>query len=63
MSSIIENEKCKKHILHFDNFFTGYSLLVDLSVRNLREIGKVSSNGTESCSFGATRKDKRASYL
>ena len=63
MSNIIENEKCKKHILHFNNFFTGYSLLVNLSVRNLTEIGKVWSNGTESCSLGETKKDKRASYL
>ena len=34
MSSIIESDICKNHILHFDNFFTIYSLLVDLAGKN-----------------------------
>ena len=62
MSSIIENEKCKKHIFRFDDFFTSYSLLVDLAARNLRAIGTVRSNCAECCSFGVTKKDERASY-
>ena len=57
MSSNIENEKCKKHIFHFDNVFTSYSLLVNLEVRNLRSTGTVRSNHTESCSIGMTKKD------
>ena len=62
MSSIIESDKCKNHILHFDNFFTSYSLLVDLAGKDLRAIGTVRSNRTESCFFGVTKKDERASY-
>ena len=62
MSSIIESDECKNHILHFDNFFTSYSLLVDLAGKNLRAIGTVRSNRTESCFFGVTKKDERASY-
>ena len=62
MSSIIENDKCKNHVLHFDNFFTRYSLLVDLAGRTLRVIGTVRSNCTESCFFGVTKKDEHASY-
>ena len=62
MSSIIESDKCKNHILHFDNFFTSYSLLVDLTGKNLRAMGTVQSNRTESCFFGVTKKDERASY-
>ena len=62
MSSIIESDKCKNHILHFDNFFTIYSLLVDLAGKNLRAIGTVRSNRTESCFFGVIKKDEHASY-
>ena len=62
MSSIIENKKCKKHILHFDIFFTSYYLIVNLAARNLRAIGIVQANRTESCSFGMTKKDDHASY-
>ena len=62
MSNIIENDNCEKHILHFDNFFTSYSLLVDLAARNLRAIGTVRSNRTKSCPLGITNKDERASY-
>ena len=62
MSSIIENDERKNHELHFDNFFTSYSLKVDLTGRNLRAIGTVRSNVTESCFFGVTKKDERASY-
>ena len=62
MSSTIEHGKCKKHILHFDNFFTNYSLLVDFAARNCRAIGKVRSNLKESCSFGVAKKDERASH-
>ena len=62
MSSIIESDKCKNHILHFDNFFTIYSLLVDLAGKNLRAIGTVRSNCTESCFFGVIKKDEHASY-
>ena len=62
MSGIIESDKCKNYILHFDNFFTSYSLLVDLGGRNLRAIGTVRSNRTESCFFSVTKKDDRASY-
>ena len=62
MSSIIESDKCKNHIFHFDNFFNSYSLLVDLAGKNLRAIGTVRSNRTESCFFGVTKKDERASY-
>ena len=62
MSNIIESDKCKNHILHFDNFFTSYSLLVDLAGKNLRAIGTVRSNRTESCFFGVTKKDERGSY-
>ena len=51
-----------KAILHFDNFFTSYSLLVDLAARNLKAIGTVRSDRTESCFFGVTKKDDRASY-
>ena len=57
MSSNIENEKCKKHIFHFDNVFTSYSLLVNLAGRNLRSTGTGRSNHTESCSIGMTKKD------
>ena len=57
MSSNIENEKCKKHIFHFDNVFTSYSLLVNLAGRNLRSTGTGQSNHTESCSIGMTKKD------
>ena len=56
MSSNIENEKCKKHIFHFD-VFTSYSLLVNLAGRNLRSTGTGRSNHTESCSIGMTKKD------
>ena len=52
MSSIIESDKFKNHVLHFDNFFTSYSLLVDLAGKNLKVIGTVRSNSTESCFFG-----------
>ena len=62
MSNIIENDNCEKHVLHFDNFFTSYSLLVDLAARNLRAIGTVRSNRTKSCPLGITNKDERASY-
>ena len=62
MSSIIESDKCKNHILHFDNSFTSYSLLVDLVGKNFRAIGTVRSNRTESCFFGFTKKEERASY-
>ena len=62
MSSIIESDKCKNHILHFDKFFTNYYLLVDLAGKNIRAIGTVGSNRTESCFFGVTKKDERASY-
>ena len=62
MSSIIESDKYKNHVLHFDNFFTSYSLLEDLAGRNLRAIGTVRSNRTESCFSGVTKKDERASY-
>ena len=61
MSSIIESDECKNHVLHFDNFFTSYSLLVDLAGRNLRAIGTVRSNRTESCFFDVRKKDERAS--
>ena len=54
--------ECKSHVLHFDNFFTSYSLPVDLARRNLKGIGTVRSNRTESCFFGVTKKDERASY-
>ena len=60
MSSIIESDRCKNHILH--NFFTSYSLPVDFAGTNLRAIGTVRSNRTESCFFGVTKKDERASY-
>ena len=49
-------------MLQFDIFFTSYSLLVDLAGINLRAIGTVRSNRTESCFFGDTKKDERASY-
>ena len=62
MSSIIESDKCKNHILDFDNFFTRCSLLVDLAGKNLRAIGTVRSNRRESCFFGITKKDEIASY-
>ena len=62
MSSVIGSDKCKNHILCFDNFFTSYSLLVDLAGKNLRAIGTVRSNRTESCFFGVTKKDKHALY-
>ena len=62
MSSIIESDKCKNHILHFDKFFTSYFLLVDLAGKNLRAIGTVRSNRTESCFFRVTKKDEHASY-
>ena len=52
MSSIIESDECKNHVLQFDNFFTSHSLLVDLAGRNLRAIGIVRSNRTGSCFFG-----------
>ena len=38
--SVVKNEKFK-YMIHFNNFFTSYSLLVDLAARNLRAIGKV----------------------
>ena len=47
---------------NFDNFFTSYSFLRDLAGRNLRAIGTVRSNRTESCFFGVTKKDECASY-
>ena len=62
MSSIIESDKCKNHILHFDNFFISYSLLVDLAGKNLTAIGTIRSNRTESCFFDVTKKDELASY-
>ena len=62
MSSIIESDRCKNHILHFDNFFTSYALLADLAGKNLRAIRTVRSNRTEPCFFGVTKKDERASY-
>ena len=48
--------------LNSDNFFTSYSLLGDLAGRNLRAIGTVRSNRTESCFFGVRKKDECASY-
>ena len=62
MSNIIESDKCKNHILHFDNFFTRYSLLVDLVGKNVRAIGTVRSICTEYCFFSITKKEERASY-
>ena len=62
MSSIIESDECKNHVLHFGNFFTSYSLLVDLPGRYHKAIGTVQSNRTESSFFGVTKKDERASY-
>ena len=62
MSSIIESDQRKNHVLHFDNFFSSYSLLVDLAGRNLAAIGAVRSNRTESCFFSITKKDERSSY-
>ena len=61
MSSIIESDECKNHVLHFDNFFTSYSLLVDLAGRNLRAIGTVRSNRLESWFFSVRKKDVCAS--
>ena len=61
MSSIIESDECKNHVLHFDNFFTSYSLLVDLTGRNLRAIGTVRSNRIESWFFSVRKKDVCAS--
>ena len=45
----------------FNNFFTSYSILVNSAARKLRAIGTVRSNRTESCSFGVTKEDERAS--
>ena len=60
MSSIIENKKYKKQILYFDNFFTSYTLLVDLPARNFRAIGTVQSYRIESYSFSVSKKNERA---
>ena len=35
---------------------------MDLTARNLKAIGTVRSDRTESCFFGVTKKDDRASY-
>ena len=35
ISSIIDSDDCKNHVLYFYNFFTSYSLLVDLAGRNM----------------------------
>ena len=61
MSSIIESDECRNHVLHFDNFFTSYSLLVDLTGRNLRAIGTVRLNRLESWFFSVRKKDVCAS--
>ena len=61
MSSIIESDECRNHVLHFDNFFTSYSLLVDLTGGNLRAIGTVRSNRLESWFFSVRKKDVCAS--
>lgn len=52
-------------MVFFDNFFSSYSLLIDLTNKNIRACGSVRENRMEKCPLIATtqiKKQDRGSY-
>ena len=46
VNNVENNSTLSKHSFYFDNFFTSYQLLADLTTRDLKAVGTLGENRT-----------------